>query len=109
LIDANGEGAAAEFVIVSGDVAEAAASVLDTNGGQIFTGGIAGLPIKVDDGLSAKSFYVASSDAITTWENSAPIRLDDENVVNLSKVFSIYGYMAVGVTNANGLVKATVA
>lgn len=108
-IDANGQGAQAEFVLVSGDVAEAAATVLDTNGSQIFNNGIAGLPVKVDTGLAAKTMYIASSAAITTWESAgAPVRLEDENIINLTKQFSLYGYMAVGVTNAVALVKPTI-
>jgi hypothetical protein len=44
-----------------------------------------------------------------SWENAgAPLRLEDENIINLSKDFSLYGYMAVGVTNALGLVKPTI-
>lgn len=109
-IDANGQGAQAEFIVVSSDVALQAAVVLDTNGNQIFKNGIAGLPIVVDSGLPAKSFYVASSAAITSWENAgAPVRLEDENIINLSKQFSLYGYLAVAVTNSAGLVKAVVA
>lgn len=125
-IDLNGQGTQADFILVSQDVFAKMASVASTgfafdvnnsNGATLgsvnvrgLSGTLAGLPIVVETGLAAKSFYVASSNAVTTWEDSrSPIRLDDENVVNLTKVYSIYGYLAVGVTNANGLVKATVA
>jgi hypothetical protein len=54
--------------------------------------------------------FIASSRAITTWETpGVPFRLDDENPVNLTKVYSIYGELAVGVTNALALVKPTIA
>ena len=125
-IDANGQGAQADFILVSGDVYAKMTGVASTgfafdannsNGQTIgsvnvrgIAGSLAGVPIVVDAGLAAKSFYVASSTAVTTWENSgAPLRLQDENIINLTKQFSLYGYLAVGVTNANGLVKATVA
>ncbi|WP_082503069.1 HK97 family phage prohead protease [Nocardioides sp. Leaf307] len=125
-IDANGQGAQADFIAVSPDVYAKLATVagsqfaLDANnsGGATIgsvnvrgiSGSLAGVPIVVVAGMAAKSFYVASSTAVTSWENSgAPLRLQDENIINLTKQFSLYGYLAVGVTNANGLVKATVA
>lgn len=125
-IDANGSGLQAEFVIVSSDVwlqAVTTASTgfaFDVNGSNGLTignanvpaiaGQVAGLPVVVDGGLSAKTLYVASSGALVTWENSgAPVRLDAENAVNLSHVYSIYGFLAAAVVNTNGLVKATVA
>lgn len=125
-INANGQGAQADFILVSTDVYAKMASVASTgfafdvnnsNGQTIgsmnvrgIAGSLAGVPIVVDAGLAVKSLYVASSTAVTSWENSgAPLRLADENIINLTKQFSLYGYLAVGVTNANGLVKATVA
>lgn len=125
-IDANAGGTQAEFVLVSLDVYSKLASLeggplaFDMNGSngatigstnvRAMSGTIAGLPIVVDAGLANKSFYVANSSAVTVWENAgAPLRLQDENIINLTKDFSLYGYLAVGVTNANGLVKATVA
>lgn len=125
-IDANSDGLAAEFVLMSSDMWGHAVSTastgfaFDVNGSTGLTvgnanvpaisGSIAGLPVIVDGGLSAKTMFVASSDALTTWENAgAPIRLDAENPVNLTHVYSIYGFIAAGVTDANGLVKPTVA
>lgn len=125
-IDANGDGAQADFILVSADVyaamiqVDANATAFDFNGsnGQTLgsanvrgiSGSLVGLPIVVDAGLAAKTFYVASSVAVTSWENAgAPLALQDENIINLSKQFSLYGYLAAGVTNANALVKATVA
>lgn len=124
-IDANGDGAQADFILVSPDVfaamvqVDANATAFDMNGsaGQTLgtanvrgiSGSLVGLPIVVDAGLAAKTFYVASSVAVTSWENAgAPLRLEDENIINLTKQFSLYGYLAAGVTNANGLVKAAV-
>jgi len=124
-IDANGEGAQAEFIIVSSDVWLKFASLMGTSdpvfnvgyGDQIgsanvrgIVGSIAGLPVVVDSGLAAKSFYIASSATVTSWESAgAPVRLQDENVVNLTSVFSLHGFLAVGVTNDNAAVKVAVA
>jgi HK97 family phage prohead protease len=125
-IDANGQGAQADFILVSQDVFARMAAVASTGfafdannsaGATIgnanirgMSGSLAGLPIVVDQGLANKSFYVCSHSAVTTWENAgAPVSLQDENIINLTKQFSLYGYLAVGVTNAMGLVKATVA
>jgi len=130
-IKANSKGAKAQFVLVSADVWLAMAKltdgasgagrpVFDLNSDGVNTvgglripdavGTLVGLPVVLDENLADKSFYVASSAAVTTWESAgAPVRLQDENVVNLTKLFSLYGYMAVGVTNEAALVKATVA
>lgn len=49
------------------------------------------LPGAADD---TAAFY--NSQAITTWENAgAPIALQDENVTNLTRAYSVYGYLAV--------------
>lgn len=46
---------------------------------------------KATDGLV--SFYDA--DALTTFESAgAPMQLQDENIINLTKAFSVYGYIA---------------
>jgi hypothetical protein len=127
-IDANGNGAAADFVLVGTDVYVAMATLADSTDRPLFNingdgsntpgninvrgiaGSIAGLTLVVDPGLAVKTLYVASSEAVMSWENAgAPLRLEDENIINLSKDFSLYGYMAVGVKNANGLVKPTIA
>jgi hypothetical protein len=127
-LEDNGVGAVAEFILVSRDVYARLGALADSTDRPLFNitgdgtntpgslnvrglaGSLAGLPVIVDAGLAAKTMYVASSEAVTSWENSgAPVRLDDENVINLSKNFSLFGYMAVGVTNANGLVKPTIA
>lgn len=124
-IDQNGLGASAEFIMVSKDVYLQVATLADTtdrplsdiNGDGFNTlgtvrglvGTLAGLPVVVDYGLAAKSMYIAGSSALTTWESAGiPFRLDTENPINLSHVYSVYGYMAVGVTNALALVKPAI-
>lgn len=126
-IDQNALGAKAEFILVSWDVWLQVATLSDTTDRPLFNingdgqntignvngnvvGSLVGLPVVVDYTLAAKTMYVASSRAITTWETpGVPFRLDDENPVNLTKVYSIWGEMAVGVTNALAIVKPTIA
>lgn len=56
------------------------------------SGSVLNVPIIIESELAAGSIYGASSDAWTTYESSgAPVRLQDENVINLSKQFSLYG------------------
>lgn len=118
----------AGFVLVSTDVWARMANLVDGNGRPLFdlngdgantvgnanvrgiAGSLAGLPVVVVGSLAAKTFYVANSSALMVWENpGAPLHLQDENIINLTKQFSLYGYLAAGVKDANGLVKATVA
>jgi hypothetical protein len=125
-IDQNGVGAKAEFLLVSWDVWQQLYTLADTTDRPLYpvagsgvnalgtvnvgslVGTFAGFPVYVDYSLAVRTMYVASSRAITTWETAGvPFRLDDENPVNLTKVYSIWGEMAVGVTNANALVKPT--
>lgn len=127
-INDNGQGAQADAVLVSTDVYSKLANLVDSAGRPLFdingdgsntfgnvnvrgiAGSLAGLPVVVVPGLAVRTMYIASSTAVTAWENpGAPIRLQDENIINLTKQFSLYGYLASGVTNANGLVKPTIA
>ena len=126
-IDANGRGAQADFVIVSSDIFKRLAHMVDGSGRPLFaiagqavnalgstnlvtgTLNIGGLPVVKDSGLASNSAYVASADALTVWESSgAPFRLADEDIVHLTKDFSLYGYLAAGVTNAAAVVKLDV-
>jgi hypothetical protein len=128
-IKQNAQGAKAEFILVSWDVWLQIATLADTtdrplfningdgsntlgtaNGATGVVGRILDLPVAVDYDLAAKTMYIASSRAVTTFEASGvPFRLDDESPLTLTKVYSIYGYMAVGVRNALALVKPTIA
>jgi HK97 family phage prohead protease len=61
------------------------------------TANVFGLEVIVDPALDDGSFYIANSNAITTWEaGGAPFRLSDEDITNLTNQFSIYGYIAFG-------------
>lgn len=69
-------------------------------------GEIASLPVRVFPGWTGDKALAYDSFAVKTLESlGAPLRLQDENVVNLTKDFSVYGYGASFVQAADGLVK----
>lgn len=123
----NVTGYAADFIVVSSDVFMRLAKLADTTGRPVFvvngdgqntwgnvnikgrTASIAGIPVVVDSGLAANSAFVANANAITVFESAgAPFRLQDEDILRLTKDFSLYGYMAVGATAPAAAVKVDV-
>ena len=42
--------------------------------------------------------------AVTVWESGGPAQLTDGNVTGLTNSYSVYGYMAVATTHADGLI-----
>lgn len=65
---------------------------------------IAGIPIIVDPGLTGKNMYGCSAEALTLMESpGAPFQLEDENIINLSKAFSVYGYATTTLDDAKGI------
>lgn len=121
-------GQLAEFMVVSRDVAREILSLTDAsdrpvfglpNGGQsvnaMGTGNpvtaafnIAGLPGFVDPGLPAGTCKVSAPEAITTLESpGAPFRLEDDDIVNLTRAFSLYGYAAWTENDAEAVVSIT--
>ncbi|NIL76789.1 HK97 family phage prohead protease [Rhodococcus sp. B10] len=121
-------GALADFILVSRDVFKAYAAIVDSTGRPLFDinndgqntfgsvnvrsqelgGAIAGLPIVVGPRLAPNTFAVCAKEAITTQESAgAPFRLQDENVINLTKDFSVYGYQAIYSEQPKGIVKVT--
>lgn len=120
-------GVAADFMLVSRDVYRRIARLTDTTNRPLFVlngdgvntfgtvtamnkrGQMAGLSIVVDPNAAANTTYIGSREAITVFESpGAPFRLQDENIINLTKDFSLYGYMAVAVTHAASMVRADV-
>ena len=110
----NNAGRALEVILVSSDVFQALAKVVDGAGRPILsnagltqntfgsinpvglTGTILGLPIVMDPSLAGGSFYVGNSAALTTYESAgAPFRLNDEEITNLTNSFSVYGYLGI--------------
>lgn len=123
VVDAAGvledSGLAADFVVVSRDVFKTLSTVRVGTDGEYFlsrgqgqvnlkgiTGDLAGIPFVVISGTT-NHFAVCSADAMRTYESGgAPFRLQDENIVNLTKDFSVYGYIAVANRIENAIVKA---
>jgi uncharacterized protein len=110
----NNAGYALEVILVSSDVFQALAKVVDAAGRPILsnagatvntfgsinpvglTGTILGLPIVMDPSLAGGSFYVGNSAALTTYESAgAPFRLNDEEITTLTNSFSVYGYLGI--------------
>jgi HK97 family phage prohead protease len=110
----NNAGYALEVILVSSDVFQALAKVVDSAGRPILsnagltqntfgsinpvglTGTILGLPIVMDPSLANGSFYVGNSAALTTYESAgAPFRLNDEEITTLTNSFSVYGYLGI--------------
>lgn len=126
-IEDNSFGLDGEFIVASTDVYARLAGISDGSGRPIFvvngdgqntvgnvnvkarSFSVANVPGKVVGGLPANSLWVASSEALTVLESpGAPFRLEDENVINLTKDFSLYGYLATTLNDAKGLYKADV-
>ena len=110
----NNAGYALEVILVSSDVFQALAKIVDGAGRPILsnagltqntfgsinpvglTGVILGLPIVMDPSLANGSFYVGNSAALTTYESAgAPFRLNDEEITTLTNSFSVYGYLGI--------------
>jgi HK97 family phage prohead protease len=118
-------GLAPEFILVSGDVYKDIAILFDSTdrpivGGNFngvgtsnvvaLTASIGGLPVIVDPALVAGSCYIANSEAMVTYESSnAPLRLTADNITELTRDFSVYGYAAMAMPMPSAIVKVTVA
>ncbi|WP_037190399.1 phage major capsid protein [Rhodococcoides fascians] len=69
---------------------------------------MAGLPGVVGDRLPAGTFRVTSREAITSMESAgAPFSLQDENIINLTKDFSVYGYQGIYSEQPKGMTAIT--
>lgn len=56
---------------------------------------LASLRVRMLPGAAAGTAAFYNSQAITTWENAgAPVALEDSNVTNLTRAYSVYGYLA---------------
>ena len=61
-------------------------------------GAVAGVSFKLLPGAAANTIAFYDPTAITTFESAgAPYQLQDENILNLTKDFSVYGYLATAV------------
>lgn len=75
---------------------------------QTASGEVAGLKFKLLPGATANTVLAYDATALKTLESSGvPFRLQDENIVNLTKDFSLYGYLSSFIQKRAGLVKVT--
>lgn len=129
MIDDNSKGLKADGILVSRDVAKGIALIEDSTGRPIFNvsgdgqntwagsfdlgslelvGEIAHRPVFCIPQLPANYCSVASRDAITTMESAgAPFSLQDENIINLTKDFSLYGYQGIYSEQTKGITRIT--
>lgn len=123
-IDTNSTlGLSADFILISKDVHKKLSLIVDADGRPVFAvngdgqntfgslplngrlaGVIDGTPVVVGKNLPAGTVVVAAAEALCSFENpGAPLRLQDENIVNLTKDFSLYGYMAIAKPDVKGI------
>lgn len=56
---------------------------------------LASVTVRLLPGAAANTGAFYNSEAITTWENAgAPLSLEDSNITNLTRSYSVYGYLA---------------
>lgn len=122
-IDTNSAmGLQADFILISRDVHKKLTTLTDLSGRPVFAingdgantfgnlpggrlaGVIDGTPVVVGKNLTSGTVIVASAQALTSYESSgAPIRLQDENVIALTKDFSVHGYMAIATPDVKAI------
>lgn len=102
-----------EGTLVSKDVFKQLIRLEDTNGNSLMRvtgegvnrvgsidvkglkGDVAGIEFRLLPGAAAGTASFYDPIAITTWESAgAPFQLQQENVINLSEAFSLYGFLA---------------
>lgn len=87
---------------ISGQPSDKVGSLNVTTG----SGDVVGLNFSLLPGAAANTVLAYDKTAIKTLESGgAPFRLQDENIVNLSKDFSLYGYLSSFIVKRDGLVK----
>lgn len=128
-IEDNSKGLSADVMVVSRDVAKSIALIEDSTGRPVFNlngdgantwpgsfdtstlelvGSINRKPIVCVPQLPNGYAALASRDAITTMESAgAPFSLQDENIINLTKDFSLYGYQGIYSEQPKGITRIT--
>ncbi|MGD7734133.1 HK97 family phage prohead protease [Propionibacteriaceae bacterium G57] len=125
LIDTNSLGKSAEVFIMGLHHYKLMAAVTDTTGRPMFvtngdgvnsignvnvrtlTGNVAGLPVVVDPTITGLNGFIVSTDAITSLEDG-PWNLANEDIANLTKGFSLYGYQSVTTDDPKAVVKVKI-
>lgn len=85
--------------------------LLDRSNGTISlpgkTGNLWGIPVvAVNTGTTTNVVRAFNSGALRTFESGgAPLRLSDQDITKLTQAFSVYGYLAVALTDPTAIVK----
>ena len=88
------------FMDVSGSGVDRLGSIDTTD----ITGNLLRVPVVLMPGAVAGTAAFLDRESVTVWESgNAPFQLQDENILNLSKDYSVYGYAAHGVTLPEGI------
>lgn len=120
----NATGLSPEFIVAGVTAYKRLVSIVDTAGRPVvqqvgtgdniiglanipgLKGSILGLPVVVDPALDAKTAYLASSQALTTYESAGtPTRLSVSDPTTLTDTYSVYGYAAFAVPFEGAIVK----
>lgn len=104
-----------DLAVMRDGVAADAPRFLDRRTGSINVTGLSGevfnLPIiPIETGATTDVIRAANSEAIRTYEaGGAPFRLQDDDITNLTKAASVYGYMADATEVPGALIKPATA
>jgi hypothetical protein len=121
-----GTGMRPEFILCATDVFKKVVGLMDATGGRpvvaagnpsnnLGTANIPGLsanllgvPLLLDPALAAGACFIANSEGLVTYESGgAPFRLSNEDNMNLTKEFSVYGYLSNAIPMPKAIVKVT--
>lgn len=78
----------------------------DTIGSFDLTGVVGDLmrvPVYVLPSAPASTACFIDPESVTVWESGGPTQLSDGDPTKLTENYSVYGYMAIGATNTDGL------
>lgn len=67
------------------------------------TGSLMRVPVQLLPGAPAATAAFIDPEAVTFWEAGGPAQLTNSDAKTLTDAYSVYGYMAVGTTFADGL------
>lgn len=121
-IEDNSMGLGLDFVLVGKTDFKTVATLVDADGRPLFgvagqavnsfgglnikalTLDVGGVPWILDPGLTSANAFGCSAEALTVLESpGAPFALHDENIINLTEAFSLYGYLATTVDDPKGI------
>lgn len=70
---------------------------------QGITGSMMRVPVQMIPDADTDTAAFIDPDAITVWESGGPFQLQDQDIINLTGDYSVYGYLAMGTTFPGGI------